>query len=84
VRTPIPHDQYYQAIREIYSVAFHPIFILRQIQFLFKFRMRDWQFLFTYGLRAIRRVRQHVFNLTRHESINLGKAPVELVSKTRD
>ena len=67
VRTPVPHDRYYQAVREMYSVAFHPLFILRQVRFLLSFRKRDWQFLFTYGLRAIRRVRQHIFNLTRHE-----------------
>jgi radical SAM superfamily enzyme YgiQ (UPF0313 family) len=67
VSTPIPHDQYYKAVREIYAIAFHPLFILRQIRLLSKFRKRDWQFLFTYGLRAVRRVRQHVFNLTRNE-----------------
>jgi hypothetical protein len=69
VRTPIPHDQYYKAVREMYSVAFHPLFIWRQILFLFSFRKRDWQFLFTYGIRAVRRVRQHIFNLTRHEGV---------------
>ena len=68
VKTPIPHDQYYQAVRKMYSVAFHPMFILRQIIFLFSFKKRDWQFIFTYGLRAIRRVRQHIFNLTRNET----------------
>jgi hypothetical protein len=67
VRTPIPHDQYYQAVREMYSIAFHPLYILRQLRFLLSLRKRDWQFLFTYGFRAIRRVRQHIFNLTRHE-----------------
>lgn len=67
VKTPIPHDQYYKAVRDMYSIAFHPLFILRQLRFLLSFRKRDWQFLFTYGLRAIRRVRQHIFNLTRHE-----------------
>jgi anaerobic magnesium-protoporphyrin IX monomethyl ester cyclase len=67
VRTPIPHDQYYKAVREMYSIAFHPLFILRQLGFLLNFRKRDWQFLFTYGLRATRRVRQHIFNLTRHQ-----------------
>jgi len=41
---------------------------LRQLVFLTSFKKRDWQFLFTYGLRAIRRVRQHIFNLTRHEN----------------
>ncbi len=67
VKTPIPHDQYYTAIRKMYSIAFHPLFILKQLRFLLTFRKRDWQFLFTYGVRAIRRVRQHIFNLTRHE-----------------
>ncbi len=67
VKTPIPHDQYYKAVREMYSIAFHPKFIFRQMQFLLSFKKRDWQFLFTYGGRAIRRVRQHIFNLTRNE-----------------
>ena len=71
VRTPIPHDQYYRAVREMYSVAFHPLFILRQLRFLLSFKKRDWQFLFTYGIRAIRRVRQHIFNLTRHEGAGM-------------
>lgn len=67
VRTPIPHNEYYKAVREMYSIAFHPLFILRQLRFLLNFRKRDWQFLFIYGARAIRRVRQHIFNLTRDE-----------------
>lgn len=69
VKTPIPHDEYYQAVRDMYSIAFHPKFIWRQVCFLFSGRKRDWQFLFTYGLRAVRRVRQHIFNLTK----NAGK-----------
>ena len=64
-KNPIPHEKYYQAIREMYFIAFHPKFILRQIKFLLFFRKRDWQFLITYSLRAIRRIKQHVFNLTR-------------------
>ena len=67
VKTPIPHDEYYTAVRKMYAVAFHPLFIFRQIRFLFSLRKRDWQFLFTYGVRAIRRVRQHVFNLTQNQ-----------------
>lgn len=82
VRTPIPHDHYYQAIREMYSVAFHPLFILRQVMFMASFRKRDWQFLFTYGLRAIRRVRQHVFNLTRHEGGAAADTAPELARKS--
>ena len=65
VKTPIEHDYYYKAVSEIYAIAFSPKFIFQQIKFLFFFKKRDWQFLFTYGLRAIRRVRQHIFNLTR-------------------
>ena len=65
VKTPIPHDKYYDAVKEMYFIAFHPKFILRQILFLFTFRKRDWQFLLTYSFRAIRRVKQHVFNLTK-------------------
>ena len=64
VKTPINHEEYYRAIKEMYSIAFHPKFILRQIKFLLNFKKRDWQFLITYSFRAIRRVRQHIFNLT--------------------
>jgi radical SAM superfamily enzyme YgiQ (UPF0313 family) len=67
VKTPLPHNNYYDAIREMYSIAFHPKFILKQLQFLARFKKKDWQFLFTYGIRAIRRVRQHIFNLTKHQ-----------------
>lgn len=64
VKTPADHQKYYDAVKEMYYIAFHPKFILRQIIFLFSFKKRDWQFLLTYSVRAIRRVRQHVFNLT--------------------
>lgn len=64
VKTPINHAHYYKAIKEMYSIAFHPKFILRQIMYLFDFKKRNWQFLFTYSIRAIRRVNQHIFNLT--------------------
>lgn len=77
VKTPIPHDQYYKAVREMYSIAFHPLFILRQLRFLLSFRKRDWQFLFIYGVRAIRRVRQHIFNLTRNEGVEECVPPSE-------
>ena len=68
VKTPIDHSFYYKAIKEMYSIAFHPKFIFRQILFLFSFKKRDWQFLFTYSIRAIRRVNQHIFNLTNKAS----------------
>ena len=64
VKTPIDHSNYYKAVKDMYSIAFHPLYILRQIKFLFNFKKRDWQFLFTYGWRALRRVNQHIFNLT--------------------
>ena len=65
VETPIDHKYYYNAVKEMYNIAFHPKFIFRQIMFLFSFNKKDWQFLFIYSFRAIRRVRQHIFNLTR-------------------
>ena len=68
VNTPIPHDEYYNAIKKIYRLAFHPLFILRQLSFLLRLKKSDWQFIFTYGVRAIRRVNQHIFNLTRNHS----------------
>ena len=67
VKTPLPHDEYYKAVRAMYSISFSPKFILRQVGFLFRFRKRDWEFLFVYGVRALRRVRQHIYNLTLHE-----------------
>lgn len=73
VKTPIPHDEYYKAVRAMYSIAFHPKFIFRQMIFLFSGRKRDWQFLFTYSIRAVRRVRQHIFNLTMHEGVKVKK-----------
>ena len=68
VHTPIPHDEYYNAIKKIYRLAFHPFFILRQLSFLLRLKKSDWQFIFTYGVRAIRRVNQHIFNLTKSHS----------------
>ena len=64
VKTPIPHEEYYQAIKDMYGVAFDPRFLAKQMQYLGTLRKRDWQFLFTYGMRAVRRVRNHVYNLT--------------------
>jgi hypothetical protein len=76
VKTPIPHDAYYKAVREMYGIAFDPRFLLRQMRFLLSFRKRDWQFLFTYGIRAVRRVRNHVFNLTREEGKAGGESSI--------
>ncbi|MDC0456635.1 radical SAM protein [Alphaproteobacteria bacterium] len=76
VETPIPHKIYYDAVKEMYSIAFHPKFIFRQICFLFKFRKRDWQFLFTYSLRALRRVNQHIFNLTKNSDNSIANKTI--------
>lgn len=65
VKTPLPPEAYADAVRRIYGVALHPRFVARQLQFLASGRKRDWQFLFTYSWRALRRVRNHVYNLTR-------------------
>jgi radical SAM superfamily enzyme YgiQ (UPF0313 family) len=75
VKTPIPHERYYDAVREMYKIAFHPKFLFRQAIFLLKFKKREWQFLFTYGWRAIRRVRQHIFNLTVSSDKNTASKP---------
>ena len=72
VKTPLEHQDYYQAIKKMYFIAFHPRFIIRQIIFLLKFKKRDWQFFFTYSIRAIRRIRQHVFNLTKANQLRDG------------
>jgi len=64
VKTPEDHQIYYNAIKEMYLIAISPRYLFRQILYLFYFRKRDWQFLFTYGFRALRRVKQHIFNLT--------------------
>ncbi len=64
VKTPIPHEAYYQAIRDMYGIAVDPRFVARQLRFLASGRGRDWEFLFRYGWRALRRVRNHVYNLT--------------------
>ena len=70
VKTPIDPNSYYIAIKKLYGIPFHPRFVAQQILFLLRFKKRDWQFIFTYTVRAIRRIRQHVFNLT---SVGLEK-----------
>lgn len=67
VKTPIPHDEYYKAVRKMYGISYSPLFVLRQLLFLKNMRRRDWEFLFIYGFRALRRARQHIFNLTIHQ-----------------
>jgi radical SAM superfamily enzyme YgiQ (UPF0313 family) len=64
VKTPIAHKNYYDAVKKMYGLAFSPKFIIRQLIFLLRFKLVDWKFLFIYGWRAIRRVRNHIFNLT--------------------
>ena len=69
VKTPLPQEAYAEAIRKMYGVVLDPRFVGRQIRFLASGRKRDWQFLFTYGVRALRRVHNHVYNLTRATSV---------------
>lgn len=64
VKTPEPHETYYEAVREMYSIAINPRFLWRQVRFLASGKKKDWQFLFTYGVRALRRVTNHYYNLT--------------------
>lgn len=64
VKTPIEPQKYYEAIKKMLNIAYHPLFILRQILFLFSFRKRDWHFLFVYGFRALRRLRNVRKSLT--------------------
>jgi anaerobic magnesium-protoporphyrin IX monomethyl ester cyclase len=66
VKTPIPHERYYEAIHRILGIAMNFRFIWRQILFLLRFRARDYKFLFIYGWRALRRVRNVRYSLTRH------------------
>ena len=73
VKTPLEHKKYYDAVKEMYFIAFHPKFIFRQILFLLTFKKRNWQFLLTYSVRAIRRVKQHVFNLTQSNNRKSNK-----------
>ncbi len=70
VKTPLPAEEYAEAVRRMYGVAVDPRFIARQLRFLASGRKRDWQFLFTYGWRALRRVRNHVYNLTRAKPLD--------------
>lgn len=79
VKTPVPHERYYEAIREMYSFGFSPQFIFRQLLFLFTFRKRDWQFLFVYGWRAIRRLTNHYYDLTVHS--RQGAKPKGLIQR---
>lgn len=64
VKTPIPHQRYYEAIQKILGVATDPRFVARQLRYLASGRPRDWRFLFVYGWRALRRVRNVRKSLT--------------------
>lgn len=66
VKTPLPHAAYYEAIQEILGIATDPVFVARQVQYLARMDPRDWKFLFVYGWRALRRVRNVRHSLTRH------------------
>lgn len=81
VKTPEKHEVYYRAIKDMYLLAIHPKYIYRQLLFLFRFKLRDWQFLFIYGFRAFRRVRQHIFNLTKANNMKNNPNAVEQYNK---
>lgn len=86
VKTPIPHENYYKAVGDILGIALNPRFVFKQIQFLFSGRLRDWRFLFVYGWRALRRVRNVKHALTRHyqEDIKSGKAEAWKGEETKE
>ena len=41
VKTPIDHKHYYDAVKKMYLVALHPMFIIRQFMFLFSLRHKS-------------------------------------------
>ena len=67
VKTPIPHNEYYKAVKEMYSIAFHPKFIARQLWFLRTFRKKDLSFIMASSRARV----QHVFNLTQASTLAL-------------
>ncbi len=81
VKTPIPAEAYAEAIRRMYGVALDPRFVMRQLRFLATGRRRDWQFLFTYSWRALRRIRNHVYNLTQAGGSSQVRPPVGSITR---
>ena len=69
VKTPIPHERYYEAVRKMYSYSFYPQVLLGHFKLIFNPRFGP-KVLLAYGWRAIRRVRNHLFNLTEANKIN--------------
>lgn len=72
VKTPIPHERYYEAIRQMYLTGFYPRVLLQHFKILLNFKKYGWRTLFAYGLRAVRRASQHIFNLTVHSDKKSG------------
>ncbi len=69
VATPIPHDRYYEAVREMYLAGFYPKVMWQHFKLLLNVKKYGFGALFAYGWRAIRRARQHIFNLTKAHKI---------------
>jgi radical SAM superfamily enzyme YgiQ (UPF0313 family) len=63
VKTPIPHERYYEAIRKMYLYSFYPQVLWGHFKLMFNPRFGP-MVLLAYGWRAIRRVKNHLFNLT--------------------
>jgi len=64
VKTPIPHQKYYEAISDILNVVYDPVFLLRQARFAMSCKEKELRFLTTYGVRALRRIRNVKKSLT--------------------
>ncbi len=63
VKTPIPHERYYEAVRKMYLYSFYPQVLWSHFALMFNPRFGP-KVLLAYGWRAIRRVQNHLFDLT--------------------
>jgi radical SAM superfamily enzyme YgiQ (UPF0313 family) len=64
VKTPIPKERYYEAIKKILDIIYDPQFLMTQVKYFLKFKKRDMEFLTKYSIRALRRVRNVKKSLT--------------------
>ena len=69
VKTPIPHEKYYEAVRKMYLFSFYPQVLWGHFKLMFNPRFGP-KVLLAYGWRAIRRVKNHLFNLTEAYKLN--------------
>ena len=63
VKTPIPHERYYEAVRKMYLYSFYPQVLWSHFALMFNPRFGP-KVLLAYGWRAVRRVQNHLFDLT--------------------